>query len=116
QKPVEQQSRQQTNVAKGIRTKQTKKACPARGKNNWHWLYKHPVEFSKNNHTPTRPPQQRQPDRGISFAAPYAPALGTFTTLPGGIRHVKPLCHDPHHFNHHFPHTTNTPDSHRKHP
>ncbi|MGW0216714.1 hypothetical protein ACWDXH_20225, partial [Micromonospora chokoriensis] len=23
---------------------------------HWHWLYKHPVEFSKNNHTPTRSP------------------------------------------------------------
>src|SRR5690242_12359938 len=24
---------------------------PAREKTNWHWLYKHPVEFSKNNRT-----------------------------------------------------------------
>ncbi|MFI7599058.1 hypothetical protein, partial [Actinoplanes sp. NPDC049681] len=25
---------------------------PGQGKSNWHWLIKHPVEFSKNNHTP----------------------------------------------------------------
>ncbi|HEX5198543.1 MAG TPA: amidohydrolase [Actinoplanes sp.] len=35
-----------TKVAKGIQHKN----C-AGGKSNWHWLYKHPVEFSKNNHT-----------------------------------------------------------------
>ena len=24
------------------------------GKSSWHWLYKHPVEFSKNNRTRSR--------------------------------------------------------------
>jgi hypothetical protein len=24
------------------------------GHTNWHWLIKHPVEFSKNNHTPSK--------------------------------------------------------------
>ncbi|MEV6709683.1 hypothetical protein, partial [Micromonospora wenchangensis] len=43
-------------LPKESETEQTKQACPARGINNWHWLYKHPVEFSKNNHTPTKPP------------------------------------------------------------
>jgi hypothetical protein len=31
-------------------SKPTPKGEP-RDKSNWHWLYKHPVEFSKNNHT-----------------------------------------------------------------
>jgi hypothetical protein len=35
-------------------TRPTKKADPASPgiNHNWHWLIKHPVEFSKNNHTP----------------------------------------------------------------
>src|SRR3954469_7363479 len=31
--------------------KESKPKKPAREKTNWHWLYKHPVEFSKNNRT-----------------------------------------------------------------
>src|SRR5215471_18124949 len=33
--------------------KKTAKSKPRRGfkKNNWHWLSRHPVEFSKNKHT-----------------------------------------------------------------
>src|ERR1044072_1665646 len=46
---VEKLSRQQTNVAKGIQDPKR-----VQGKYNWHWLYKHPVEFSKNNHTRSR--------------------------------------------------------------
>jgi len=31
----------------------------------WHWLIKHPVEFSKNKHTPAEPPTpSRQPHQG----------------------------------------------------
>src|SRR4051794_12920122 len=40
-------------VAKGIQDPQ--KTGP-RGKYYWHWLYKHPVEFSKNNRTRSKPP------------------------------------------------------------
>jgi hypothetical protein len=42
-----------------------KKTNPPRQKdkagqqNNWHWLIKHPVEFSKNNHTPELNPARR---------------------------------------------------------
>jgi hypothetical protein len=32
--------------------KESKASKKAQGKTNWHWLIKHPVEFSKNNHTP----------------------------------------------------------------
>jgi hypothetical protein len=50
---VENSSRQQTSVAKGTQTSIThKKANRPRHKTIWHWLIKHPVEFSKNNHTP----------------------------------------------------------------
>jgi hypothetical protein len=32
--------------------KESKPDQTGQGKNYiWHWLYKHPVEFSKNNHT-----------------------------------------------------------------
>ncbi|MGW0506939.1 hypothetical protein, partial [Micromonospora sp. NPDC003241] len=41
---------QQTNVAKGIPT--NPKVGTGHHKTIWHWLIKHPVEFSKNNHTP----------------------------------------------------------------
>ena len=33
-------------------------------KHNWHWLIKHPVEFSKNNHTPTTNPTPQDPHPG----------------------------------------------------
>ncbi|MEU5566553.1 hypothetical protein, partial [Micromonospora musae] len=33
-------------------------------KSIWHWLIKHPVEFSKNNHTPIRSSALRNPSRG----------------------------------------------------
>ncbi|MEU1841886.1 hypothetical protein, partial [Micromonospora chersina] len=33
-------------------------------KSIWHWLIKHPVEFSKNNHTPSGTPHQQDPVRG----------------------------------------------------
>ena len=36
-------------------------------KSNWHWLIKHPVEFSKNNHTPSENPTLGALIRGISF-------------------------------------------------
>ncbi|MCA2217635.1 hypothetical protein, partial [Jidongwangia harbinensis] len=31
---------------------------------NWHWLIKHPVEFSKNNHTPDTNRRTLQPAPG----------------------------------------------------
>jgi hypothetical protein len=34
-------------------TSHQKDSQPGHQKILWHWLYKHPVEFSKNNHTPT---------------------------------------------------------------
>jgi hypothetical protein len=34
---------------------------------NWHWLIKHPVEFSKNNHTPKTRPPLGDPISGHSF-------------------------------------------------
>src|SRR4051812_2942250 len=32
---------------------------------NWHWLIKHPVEFSKNKHTPKQPAKQASPPGAI---------------------------------------------------
>ncbi len=55
----------------------TKQAGP-NGKNPlWHWHHKHPVEFSKNNHTPTTTPTQGH-------------SRGNSPTLPGPVRGVKP--------------------------
>ncbi|WP_460791920.1 hypothetical protein, partial [Micromonospora sonneratiae] len=33
----------------------------------WHWLIKHPVEFSKNKHTPSNKPAQQARHPGLSF-------------------------------------------------
>ncbi|MGC5022492.1 hypothetical protein, partial [Micromonospora sp. DT47] len=56
------------------------------------WLIKHPVEFSKNNHTPPRNPTPWSPDPGhFRSVVTAAHAPGTFTTLPGGFSRVKPL-------------------------
>ena len=49
----------------------------ARVKINWHWLIKHPVEFSKNNHTPK--PNLRQETR----------SWGNRSNLPGRLRQRK---------------------------
>jgi hypothetical protein len=50
----------------------------AREKNySWHWLIKHPVEFSKNNHTPS--PRLRLETR------PW----GNRSNLPGRLRLYK---------------------------
>jgi hypothetical protein len=55
-----------------------KKQSPKTGtKQTWHWLIKHPVEFSKNNHTPQHNQQQAMP-------------RGNHTNLPGRFRGVKP--------------------------
>jgi hypothetical protein len=37
--------------------KESSRPKPTGGKTNWHWLYKHPVEFSKNNHTRSITPE-----------------------------------------------------------
>jgi hypothetical protein len=42
--------------------KPPKKKIP--GNTNWHWLIKHPVEFSKNNHTPKTSRLGKQPALG----------------------------------------------------
>jgi hypothetical protein len=42
--------------------KPPKKKIP--GNTNWHWLIKHPVEFSKNNHTPKTSRLARRPALG----------------------------------------------------
>jgi hypothetical protein len=39
---------------------------------NWHWLIKHPVEFSKNNHTPNRS-SMKEPARGYYSFFPRRP-------------------------------------------
>src|SRR4051794_7902901 len=46
---VKKQSRQTKNIRQNT-SNPTKKQSQTN--NNWHWLTKHPVEFSKNNHTP----------------------------------------------------------------
>ncbi|MDZ5445811.1 hypothetical protein U2F26_24285, partial [Micromonospora sp. 4G57] len=60
QKPVETVIPATKSVAKGIPTNNPPKGeLPGPGyKSIWHWLIKHPVEFSKNNHTPSRSPTQ----------------------------------------------------------
>jgi hypothetical protein len=52
QKPVETASQQQTIM------------LPKQKHLNWHWLIKHPVEFSKNNHTPETAHQLGEPAPG----------------------------------------------------
>jgi hypothetical protein len=66
---VENMSRQQTNVAKGIQTNQNRKSDSSRPgyKSIWHWLIKHPVEFSKNKHTPRTIPQSCEMPDGASI-------------------------------------------------
>jgi hypothetical protein len=44
----------------------TTKAAHPEGQTNWHWLIKHPVEFSKNNHTPRLDSQSWKPDLGAT--------------------------------------------------
>jgi hypothetical protein len=87
------------SVAKGIPTNSTpEEELPVRGINhNWHWLFKHPVEFSKNNHTPPGNPPKRTPDPGhFRSVVTAALAPGTFTTLPHRLPRVNrcvPVCH-----------------------
>src|SRR5918912_1158087 len=38
--------------------------------NNWHWHHKHPVEFSKNKHTPSTAKQSPSRIRGYSLILP----------------------------------------------
>jgi hypothetical protein len=45
------------------------KSCTPEGQTNWHWLIKHPVEFSKNNHTPKNNHPTRQPILGALVRA-----------------------------------------------
>ncbi|MGC4792477.1 hypothetical protein ACLQ22_32255, partial [Micromonospora sp. DT178] len=40
------------SVAKGIQDQPNRSLTSPGYKSIWHWLIKHPVEFSKNNHTP----------------------------------------------------------------
>lgn len=42
---------------------------------NWHWLIKHPVEFSKNNRTPQPEPLTRPVPRGTRSTLPAVSAL-----------------------------------------
>ena len=56
----------------------------------WHWLIKHPVEFSKNNHTP----QPNPPDPFAGLGARLV-RQALLTTLPTGLRLVNrnlPVC------------------------
>jgi hypothetical protein len=81
QKPVE-QSIQATNQTKLV-TKENQNQPHKRGQLQpklWHWHYKHPVEFSKNNHTPENHPHNRE-DR----------PRGNFSTLPTCLNRVKSL-------------------------
>jgi hypothetical protein len=50
-------------AAKG-KPRPTIKRRPAKDQTNWHWLIKHPVEFSKNNHTPKTNRLTRRPALG----------------------------------------------------
>jgi hypothetical protein len=44
-------------------------------KSTWHWLYKHPVEFSKNNRTRSNPPSGHSfnPTRSSGARQPVSP-------------------------------------------
>ncbi|WP_232324031.1 hypothetical protein, partial [Catenuloplanes japonicus] len=72
-----------------------KTAKPGRGINhNWHWLFKHPVEFSKNNHTPHR--DSVYPNPGVGYCSSALLCFvrsgvspGASITLPGRFRLVK---------------------------
>ncbi|HEY0698027.1 MAG TPA: hypothetical protein VGD43_09480, partial [Micromonospora sp.] len=57
-------------------------AKPARGQTNWHWLIKHPVEFSKNNHTPKPTAESGTQSRGLFVSQ----------TVLGQFRVVKLTC------------------------
>ncbi|MFG2104343.1 hypothetical protein ACGFJ5_27510, partial [Micromonospora echinaurantiaca] len=46
-------------------------------KSNWHWLIKHPVEFSKNNHTPSGFPIFGTPSGATSLTYPGRSAPST---------------------------------------
>jgi hypothetical protein len=66
------------SAAKGNPQTHNQKGCTPEGKTNWHWHIKHPVEFSKNNHTP----KTNHPTRA-------AHPRGTRSTLPALFRGVK---------------------------
>jgi hypothetical protein len=44
-------------------------------RHNWHWLIKHPVEFSKNNRTPPTEPLSQPALRGTRSTLPAVSAL-----------------------------------------
>ncbi|WP_460793289.1 hypothetical protein, partial [Micromonospora sonneratiae] len=54
-------------VAKGIQPNQSRRTSLAGVSKTWHWLIKHPVEFSKNKHTPSNKPAQQARHPGLSF-------------------------------------------------
>ncbi len=82
---------QKTLAAKNPNQTHPKKTGPAEI-NTWHWLIKHPVEFSKNNHTP-RPEPHQGPDLGAT--APTYPA-NLATTRPKTQIHDRITRNNPH--------------------
>src|SRR4051812_18583841 len=64
QKPVEKQSQQQKSCQRNPKPQRV------REKTTWHWLIKHPVEFSKNTHTPNPGPRLGKPSSGQLLRLP----------------------------------------------
>src|SRR4051794_14076827 len=62
--------------------------------NHWHWLIKHPVEFSKNNHTPKPDPQPRRPALGATAQPSPVDFVGArskiFPTPPKFVQGSEP--------------------------
>jgi hypothetical protein len=76
QKTVEKRPGNKHVVTKGIPPTISKKTAGRVNKILWHWLYKHPVEFSKNNHTPST---LKSISSAWDFGRPSAAALAPRT-------------------------------------
>ncbi len=77
-------------VTKGIQPT-PKKASAGVQKILWHWHYKHPVEFSKNNHTPTttgtnQPPSGQLPHVTCPDRPRQVPVWNFLRTIPRQAR------------------------------
>src|SRR5688572_21773761 len=79
------------NAAKGI----PPDIKPGRGKSTWHWLIKHPVEFSKNNHTPFGIHLVRGDPLGataLTYLVDFASARPESWKIPGDLRGIAQVC------------------------
>jgi hypothetical protein len=72
----------------------------------WHWLIKHPVEFSKNNHTPSNNPHQGPPSGAPHPPQPQRALLLRYPVVSVVSNRLTPLRHTSTHFSGHHDRTS----------